>query len=500
MPLSPEKAMAMTRRLTKQLIDDRRDLDLLERYYTGDQPLSFATAKFREAFGGLFKAAAVNWCPLVIAAVSERLRVEGFRTPSATGGDDRMWELWQANFMDAESLIAHTEAFKFGRSYVSVTESETDGEAQIVVESAKDVTHLMSPANRRKRVAALRVFTDDDGSLCATLYTVDEIWRWRRQGSQTSLTPQARWEPRQLPGRDWPEVNRLGVVPFVPLLARPGIDGWGSSELVEIMPLQDMVNKEVADMLVASEFTALPQRYVTGLETEVDPVTNQPIEPFKQLQRLWSVDAADAKFGQFAAADLSNYVKVIESFKQDIATLTRTPPHYFYLSGQFPSGESIKSAEAGLVAKAHERMLTFGEAWEEVMRLAVAVADKNLDVLKKRENETIWRDPEYRTEGEHTDATLKKQALGVSWRQLMEDLGYSPQQIERMKTEREAEQAQAAARQAVMFGTAPGGTAPTTPAQQTANVATANGDQITPPGPSSVTGRNDAKFAPPTSI
>jgi hypothetical protein len=37
------------------------------------------------------------------------------------------------------------------------------------------------------------------------------------------------------------------------------------------------------------------------------------------------------------------------------------------------------------------------------------------------------------------DAATKKQALGVPWEQLMEDIGYSPQQIDRMAAQREAE-------------------------------------------------------------
>jgi hypothetical protein len=137
------------------------------------------------------------------------------------------------------------------------------------------------------------------------------------------------------------------------------------------------------------------------------------------------------KFGEFNQTDLAPYVKSVEMMVQHIASQTRTPPHYFYLSGQFPSGESIKSAETGLVAKARRKMRHLSEAWEEVMRLAFSVEDD--ERAEFSEAETIWADPESRTEGEHTDATLKKKALGVPLQQLWVDLGYSPQEIARFK-------------------------------------------------------------------
>ena len=59
---------------------------------------------------------------------------------------------------------------------------------------------------------------------------------------------------------------------------------------------------------------------------------------------------------------------------QHVAAQTRTPPHYLLgAMGSFPSGESLKATETGLVAKVRRKMLSFGEGWEEAMRLAFAV-------------------------------------------------------------------------------------------------------------------------------
>src|SRR5205809_3496993 len=48
-----------------------------ERYYRGDHDLSFATEKFQNAFGLLFREFAMNLCPAIVDAVKAKLIVIG---------------------------------------------------------------------------------------------------------------------------------------------------------------------------------------------------------------------------------------------------------------------------------------------------------------------------------------------------------------------------------------------------------------------------------------
>jgi hypothetical protein len=95
------------------------------------------------------------------------------------------------------------------------------------------------------------------------------------------------------------------------------------------------------------------------------------------------------------------------------------------------SADAIRSSEATLVPKARRRQRAFGGAWEDVMRLAVLVRD-GVQRPGMESLEVIWRDPETRTVAQAADAAVKKLAVGVSREQILEDLGYSPVQIERM--------------------------------------------------------------------
>lgn len=437
--MAPGSPLWWLRKLGKQLDDRKKELQRYDDYYEGKHPLAFATIKFETAFGDLFKGFSDNWCELVVDAVAERLKVEGFRT-NDKAGNRKAWGYWQANNLDSDSLLAFNTALVQSEAYTLIW-ADPDTEAPVItVESPTQVAVAMEAGSRRKRTAAVKRWVDDDGYQLATVYLPDEVYKYRSRrpvtgfGGQYYAGEPQLWVDRPARGSEpWPLPNPLGLVPVVPLVNRPRLLKCGVSEIKRVMPLQDAVNKMVEDMLVASEFGAAPQRWATGLEVPVDPITKKPLDVFEHMiNRLWTNKKAEGKFGQFDQTDLTIFVKAIEMLVQHIASQTRTPPHYFALSGQFPSGESIKSAETGLVAKVGQKMVHFGESLEETIRISFLV-DGDTKRASFSGMETIWGDPESRSEAEHVDAVLKKKALGVPDEQLWEDVGYSPQQIEAFK-------------------------------------------------------------------
>jgi hypothetical protein len=425
--------------LDKRLAERQRDLRTYSAYYNGDQPLLFATSKFQGAFGPAFRTFADNWCGLVVDAVDERLKPEGFRIGKEPKADAKIWNIWQRNQLDSDSQLAHTDALTLGDSYGLVW-PETPGEATITIVSAEQLICARVKGDRRKRAAALKVWLEEDGYARATLYLPEFVYKLIskskvQDGVWSIEAGYNRWEPREVGGETFPIRNPLGVVPVVPFRNNPTLlDDSGRSEIASVIPVQDAVNKLVADMIVASEFGAFRQKWATGLEIPVDPATNQPIEAYKAaIERLWTTPNDEAAFGTFDHTDLSNFVVGIEMLVQHIASQTRTPPHYFYLKGSFPSGESIKAAETGLVAKARRKMRWFGESWEELMSLALEIEGSKAIRKQAHTMETIWGDPESRTESEHIDAVVKQKALNVPDEILWEKAGYSPQEIERMR-------------------------------------------------------------------
>lgn len=459
---SPEWWLA---RLHKKLQSRQTGLLKVGNYYDGHHNLKFATEQFRNAFRGMFASFSDNWCQLVVDAVEERLDVEGFRFPDPAeanpedrslieqdSGDNEAWDIWQENGLDEGSQMGHVEALVYGYANVLVWNRDEDADQPLItVERARETIVQYAAGDRRRRAAGLKVWRDDEAErVHATLYLPDAVWKYESVQKVTedpaaSELTEMRWQTREPEGEDYPLGNKLGVVPLIPLPNRPRLGGYYESEIAQVLSVQDAANKLFLDMLVASEFMGFPQRWATGIEIPVDPETGQAkTDLFKMaIDRFLHTSAKDARFGTLEPAQLENYVKAIELAVQHLASRTRTPPHYFFLRGEFPSGESIKAAETGLVAKTKRKMRHFGGTWEEALRLAFMV--KNSEKARVMNAETIWRDPESRSEAQLADAVAKRRDIGISLRQSLEDLGYTPQQQERILAEvaGEAERAEA---------------------------------------------------------
>ncbi len=446
-PASPE---GILRRLYGGLVARRPVIERTAAYYDGHHNLAFAGEKFLEAFGGLFGAFADNWCGIVADAVAERMEVQGFRVNEDPKADDGAKKLWEDNELDLQSAMGILDGLVQGAFYVTVWPRGEGAEAQvpeITVESAMSAIVESHPKIRHRRLNGLRTWLADDGYEHAELFVgKDEVYLWRSKSKRSGVVDPARGQwvvEDQIDARSELDAsgkmaNPLGRVPIVEFLNMPRLYvsrrvGWAAhSEIAKIIPLQDAANKLLADMLIASEFGAYPQRTLTGYEPDTDPTSGLAIAPEFQSGpgKLWWTENVDAKFGTFDATSLDAYVKAIGMVVQHIASISRTPAHYLSASADRLSGESLKSGETGLVAKVYTRQRVQGAGWEEVMRLAGTVAG-NSALAQAQSMSTIWKDPETRTESEHIDAISKKQALNVPDLQLWEEMGYDPDLIKR---------------------------------------------------------------------
>jgi hypothetical protein len=95
------------------------------------------------------------------------------------------------------------------------------------------------------------------------------------------------------------------------------------------------------------------------------------------------------------------------------------------------SAEALAAAESGQRRKIAERETTWGESWEQALRLAASV--EGVDVAD--DAEVRWRDTEARSLAATVDALGKlTQMLGVPPQELWEKVpGVSQQDVERWK-------------------------------------------------------------------
>ncbi len=415
---------------------------LYEEYFNGKHRLTFATEKFRNAFGSLFQAFADNNCPGVVEPIADRLDLQGFTVESGPkDAAEQAWAVWQANRMDQRAGEVHLEALRAGDAYVIVW-PDKDGKPVIYPQRASAVTvHYDEEAVDQINWAA-KAWLTEDKHVRLNMYYPDRIEKYiTSNASQSATLPDKAdaFEPFNVAGEAWPLRNEWGVVPVFHFPNNSDIGHFGRSELKNVIPLQDALNKSLADMLVAMEFVALPQRWATGVEVQFDD-DGKPIPPWQTgVDRIIASGSSETKFGEFAQANLAQFIAVGDMLRLSISRVSRTPLHYMMLTtGQWPSGESLKTAEAPFVAKVKDRMVTFGNVWESVMMFCNRIQE-----APEAQLSATWNDPSPRSETMFIEGLSRKHIeLEVPKRQIWTELGYSDEQQERFEAEAEVTDAE----------------------------------------------------------
>lgn len=397
-------------------------------YYKGDQAQMIDPQRLRNIFGGLFEDFHLNLCSTVVDALVDRLEVSGFSGDSAL-------DLWKRNGMRRLQGEVHQEAVAAGDAYVIVWPNEGQ-EAVWYPQDAHEVAVEYDKEQRGRITKAAKAWTDGD-RLRLNLYYPDRLEKYQakkpKAGEQVKAGSVEYFVAEGRP--DHKEANEWDEVPVFHFANNARIGRPGVSELKDAVPVQDFLNYVAFSLLVGVEFQAVRQRWATGLEVDVDPVTGEPkSNPFRAgAERLWILPG-DVKLGELQAADLDQLARVKQEADRTMAQVTRTPAHYFSPTTNLVSGESQKTAEQQLDSKVADRQAAFGDSWAAAMRFALKVEGKavpealdcNWANLKPRDQKAEWE-----------IAGLKKD-LGVSKQQILREQGYSEEQIEQFARDSEA--------------------------------------------------------------
>ena len=360
-----------------------------------------------------------------IHSITDRLAIEGFRLGGEGKVDEDLWTWWQVNGLDVESAMAHTEALVYGRAYVTVAAPDPEDpglvDPTIPMIRVESPTALYAHVDPRTRAVqwAVRVVKDDQGdTVAATLYLPDRTELYRSQDGEMVSEG---------------TVNHgLGVVPVVPLVNRTRIsDLQGTSAITpEIRSVTDAISAMLMNLRATSELMAVPQRVVFGASR--DELTNDGELDALDLyiSSYLSIDDPEGKVQQLQAAELRNFSEGIGQLMRMAASYTGLPPQYLANPTDAPpSAEAIRSSESRLVRTCETKTDIFGEAWEDVMRVAKLVMGNELSLDDFR-METIWRDPGTPTFQAKADAVMKLYAGGagvIPVEQARIDMGYSPE-------------------------------------------------------------------------
>lgn len=415
----------------------------LDRYYEGRQPLAFLSPEARTALGNRFGIMASNIPRLAVTALAERLRITGF------AGDSGVWADWLRNDLDQQAGVAHREALLLGDSYVIVW-ADSQGRPQVTVESAKQVATLNDPGTRQPYAGVKRWEDKARKTTELMMYLPDVIVH--KRADQLGAVASGFKTVEEFP-------NPLGVVPVVNLrntdrivnFSYSSLFDYGCSEIEDLKPLVDALNKSLADMMVTSEYVGRPRRWATGIELTEAPVLdaegnpvlnelNQPVmtevNPIPEGHRAMISENDGAKFGQLQAADLAGYEASVRVILGQIMAVSTLPAHYVGVFTDNPaSADALRASESSLTARSEARQQTFGRAWEQVARLMIAVRD-GVDPNQVDGVRVQWADAATRSVAQEADAVVKLFQAGLLPQSYaLGKLGYSADEIAKVTAE-----------------------------------------------------------------
>lgn len=380
-------------------------------YHAGRHELAFASDHFKAEQGRRFQALRENLCPAVVSAYTDRLRISTWGTPDA----DQLADQLGLTRLVADTL---TEMVRCGDAYV-LTWYGRDGQPKPRMHRADQIVPHVDDLDPDRLDRATKLWTAD-GHGRANVYYADRVERWRTRHPLTDGTGLPEEPEAWVPHRDDDGGDTLrhgfGAVPVCWFkLDADDPTAYGRSALADVIPLQDALNKVLADLLVLSETYSRPFWYLLNYQ----PTATNPLDRARQWsdaiaqlgqqkfdgakQRIFTHDGP-GPFGQLTPPNLVPLLEESTALRDKIAAVKGIPAYYFtQSSGQVPSGESLRVLTSRLVAGVRAIQDVTGPVWRGVAEL---LGMDGIDVQ--------WDDPMPMDEAERVDNALKLKSLGIA--------------------------------------------------------------------------------------
>ena len=382
-----------------------------------------------------------NVLAVVRDSFAQNLSVVGYRNATARENDPA-WELWQRNRMDARQAEVHRPALTYGCAYVTVTPGP-DGPVfrprsprQILAvyddptidpwpQYALETWVTQADAKPRRRGVlydSVYMYDLDLGEIPVNDLGI-ETAKFTRPVSVVSVTDVT---------RHGATYEGVAVCPVIRFINGRDADDMVVGEIAPLILLQQAINSVNFDRLLVSRFGAQPQRVITGW-------TGSGAEVLKaSAMRVWTFDDPDVRASAFPPASVEPYNSILEEMLQHVAMVAQISPSQVTGKMINVSAEALAAAEAQQQRKLAAKRESFGESWEQTLRLAaemsgdqpqaadITVADAGAEV--------VWRDTEARSFAAVVDGVTKLAAAGVPIEHLLTVVpGMTQQQIQAIK-------------------------------------------------------------------
>jgi hypothetical protein len=427
-------------------------LDRIAKYMHGRHDPVYAPKGASNEYRWIMKISRENFIPLIVSGISQNLHVDGYRRADAkspelggnaelggTPPDEAGWLAFKVNRMISRQHGVHRSILKYGSAYCIVLPAElaTEDDSEQPVKTA-----IIRPCSPRRLTALYADVADEWPQLAIETYVLydasspgkarrivalyDDNSRYMMSGSAEGTTPgfTIMEDDDPLIQGDAISDHGMGLCPVVRFMHNDDLDGEDdvTGEVEPIIHVQDQINFSNFNLMMTEQYAAFRQRWVTGMVQPTDE-EGRASAPFRPgVDRVWSSDNSETRFGEFTESSLKEYSDVREKSISHMATMAQVPP--YQLLGQISnlSAEALAAARDGLDRKVSELQGILTDSWRNVFRLS-SKASSDTSGWSDINSTVIWRDTSAKSFAATVDALGKAaQMLGVPvtelWRRI----------------------------------------------------------------------------------
>jgi hypothetical protein len=444
----------------KEMRQCRHGYDKAEDYYCADVPEIFASARMRRAMRRSGINYQLNLARIVVESVVDRLEVSAITSDDESGPNDLIQQVMEANKFKLQGTNTLRKACEFGDAYVIVWPKENatapyrPEDIAIWYQDPRTVRVFYSDDNPLEVEFAAKKW-EENSRTRIDLYYADRIESYVSK-KNTKGKQAADFEPTTGTNRDDSDADEdddnpahitkhdFGQVPVFHF--KTTADQYGTPEHKDFFPVTDIIHKLAISHMAGVDYQSFPQRYAlmdADSDTSEAARLDEGLYSFEMQQggttedygtegrsqfkadpgSVWMAPGIKG-FGQFDAADPANFTDPMEFYVRMGATITNTPLHYFDPTGDAPSGESLRTAEAPFIKKVENRKLSFGDTWREVFQFVLQLLGND-----KAKVVVHWK-PSSSSDDEYSwQVAQLQQASGVPVEQTLLERGYTAVQV-----------------------------------------------------------------------
>lgn len=330
--------------------------------------------------------------------------------------NDWLLDVLKKNRFDALQIEVHEAAVRDADTYVLVDYDEEKQCVRFTHEPAYDGTSgmlvLYQRRSRSEIMCAVKIWhitSTGSESIADTMrvnvYYADRIEKFISEKGQ-QLKPytddggngKVTWEIIDQDG------NPYTVPPVVHFKNKSQpYDNYGRSEIDDAIPLQDALNRMMHSMVASAELGGFPVRTAIGFTPPAGLAPGDFITVEGPVSKEDRVEV-----GTLEQGEITPFLEAAHYLIEEIDNITRTP-NPKNMGADTASGEALKQREMGLLGKVKRAQISFGNAWEDVAKLAHAV-ETAYGAKKPPPFEQFsveWRSAEIRNQTEEVDNILK---------------------------------------------------------------------------------------------